>query len=238
MNKGKIYIIFLLIHILIGLRISYGQIHNDKLVNDTVPVLTGVINYLDIYNTKWMTIGTHYEFYYSTIGLELSNGYDERPLIHFEDFSEDFVFKLTGNTDFQENYSYSINVGWKYPRYLSLIAIGFYDYNYLTSDFLFQDLNISGETYLKNTDITVKLKLAYHNLNSNNSAGIELGLSKIFIYRKLYAGLAAGYFFDYYSYSGFIKSFVYKDIIGIQLKYDKINTYDFLNLGMSFTFKR
>jgi hypothetical protein len=238
MIKRKLYICLLVLQFLIGTDILYAQVQNDSIETDTTMILAGIANPLDYYNTKWITIGSQYDYFNSTFGLEISNGYDERPLIHFEDFSEDFVFKIQGNTDFNRDYSYGINIGWKYPRYLSLIAIGFSDYDYSLSNFQFQELNISAETNLKNTDFVVKLELAYHVLNNRENFGAELGLSNVFIYRRLYAGLSSGYYFDYFTYSGFIKSFVYKNTIGIALKYDRIDKYDFLQLGLSYTFTR
>ncbi len=205
---------------------------------DVNEMLSGVMNRLDIYNTKWLTIGVQHDFISSTFGLQISNGYDERPLIHFEDFSEDFVFKLQGNTDFNKDYSYGISAGWKYPRYLSLLAVEFYKYNYPTRDFDFINFNISAETFIKNTGIIAKLKLGYHDLNNENNIGLELGLSNIFIYQKLYAGLTTGYYFDYFTYSAFIKSFVYKKLVGIEFGYENIDKYDFLKAGLTFTFKR
>lgn len=238
MNKRKFYICLLTFQFLIGIDILYAQVQNDCIKADSTMILAGIANPLDIYNAKWITIGSQYDYFNSIFGLEISNGYDERPLIHFEDFSEDFVFKIQGNIDFNQDYSYGINVGWKYPRYLSLIALGFFDYDYSLSNFQFQNLNISAETYINNTDFVVKLELAYHDLNSNKNVGAELGLSNVFIYRKLYAGLSTGYYFDYFTYSGFIKIFVYKNTISSTLKYDRIYEYDFLKLGLSYTFKR
>ena len=119
-----------------------------------------------------------------------------------------------------------------------MISAGFSEYDYSLSNFRFQELNISAETYIKNTDFVVKLELAYHELNADRNIGVAIGLSNVFIYRKLYAGLSTGYYFDYYTYSGFLKSFVYKSIIGIALKYDRIDKYDFLQFGLSYTFTR
>lgn len=233
-----IYILLIIIQLPIGTNMLYAQVDTDSVMTDSTQVINGIANYLDFYNTKWMTIGTQCDFLSSTFGLEISNGYDERPLIHFEDFTEDFVFKLQGNTDFNKDYSYGINLGWKYPRYLSLIALGFYEYDYSQRDFQYRDIYLTTETFIKNTDFVVMLKLAHQNLNDNKNLGADIGLSNVVVYRKLYAGISTGYYFDYFTYSGFLRGFLFKDIIGVQLDYKRIDKYDFLNLGLSFTFKR
>lgn len=238
MNRKIIYIILIIIQFIGEYKNSFGQIQNDCLAIDSTQALSGIVNYLDIYETKWLTIGAKHDFVNSTFGLEISNGYNERPLIHFEDFSEGFVFKLQGQTDLDKDYSFGINAGWKNLRYISLIAIEFQNYDYQSKVFKLQKLNITAETYIKNTDIALKLKLAHQRLNLNDNIGAEIGLHYILIYQKLYAGVTAGSYFDYFTYSGFMKSFIYRKIIGMEVTYEKIEKYDFLNLGLTFTFKR
>lgn len=238
MKFGKIIISYIAIQIIFGLTIIHAQENQDSIISDSSYMLSGVANYLDIDRAKWITIGTQYDFFSSILGFEISNGYDERPLIHFEDFSEDFVFKLQGNTDFNKDYSYGINFGWKYPRYLSLIAIEYLDQDYSKRNFKFQDINVSGETWIKNTDFVVMLKLAYHNLNTEHNFGADVGLKNVLIYRKLYCGISGGYYFDYFTYAGFLQGFIYKNIVGLKLDYKRIDKYDFLNLGVSITLKR
>jgi hypothetical protein len=150
------------IQILIGNQISYGQVSSDSLRTDSIDVITGVANYLDVYNTKWMTIGSQYDFLSSAFGLLISNGFDERPLIHFEDFSENLIFKIRGSTDFIKDYSIGTDFGWKYPiRHLAIISLGFDQYNYSRKEFYHHDFNVTAENFITKLDIALRLKIAY-----------------------------------------------------------------------------
>jgi hypothetical protein len=227
------------IQILIGNQISYGQVSSDSLRTDSIDVITGVANYLDVYNTKWMTIGSQYDFLSSAFGLLISNGFDERPLIHFEDFSENLIFKIRGSTDFIKDYSIGTDFGWKYPiRHLAIISLGFDQYNYSRKEFYHHDFNVTAENFITKLDIALRLKIAYQTLNDFKNVGTTLGIRKVILYRKLYSGLSVGYYFDYFTYSANIQGFVYKNLIGIRLNYERIDKFDFFNVGMIFTFNR
>ncbi len=222
--------------------IVYHSIYTSKLIyiqSDTIlniKLKEQEIDIIDFYNSKWLTVGTTYDFLNSTLGLKISNGYDEIPLIHFEDFTEDFVFKVQGTTNFNKDYSYGINLGYKNIRYLSLISIGYNENDYVSQDFQYRDLNLNAETYGKHT--ALMLKIAYQDLNNKQNFGADFGLRYTVLYGKLYCGISAGYYFDYSTYAGFIQGFVYKKLIGINLNYKRIDKFDFLNLGLSFTFER
>ena len=228
----------ILLLLIIGSTTILAQEKQDSIESDTSYVLSGIANYLDIDRAKWITIGTQYDFLSNAFGVEISNGFDERPLIHFEDFSEDFVFKLNCKTNFNRDFSYGVNVGWKYPRYLSLIAIEFLDYNYLERNFEYKDLNIYAETWLKNTDFVAMLKFGLKNLNNNTNFGADIGLKKVLIPYRLYCGISGGYYFDYYTYAGFLQGFIYKNIVSMNLDYNRIKKFDFINLGLRITLKR
>lgn len=65
-------------------------------------------------NPRWLTIGTNYDLFNTIFGLQISNGTDEEPLIHFEDFQDNLLIKFHGQTNFKNNYSYGAEVGWSY----------------------------------------------------------------------------------------------------------------------------
>jgi hypothetical protein len=224
--------------LIIGSFSVLAQEKQDSIEPDTSYVLSGIANYLDIERAKWITIGTQYDFLSTAFGIEISNGFDERPLIHFEDFHEDFVFKLNGKTNFDKDYSYGINVGWKYPRYLSLIAIEFLDYSYSERNFQYKDLNVYAETWIKNTDFVVMLKLGCKNLNENTNFGADVGLRNVLIPHSLYCGISGGYYLDYFTYAGFMQGFIYKNILSMNLDYNRIDNFDSINLGLRITLKR
>lgn len=206
--------------------------------SDSSYLLSKTMYFQNLNNSKWITCGTQYDFNNHTMGIEISNGYNERPLIHFEDFSEDFIFKLNTKTNFNQNNSYRINLGWINRSFLPFVAIEILYYNYLKKEFKYQDININSEIIIKNSPYALLLKLAYKNLNNQSNIGADIGLRNYLIPQKLYWGISSGYYSNYFTYSGFIQGFIYKNRISINLHYNKIEEYEFINLGLNITLKR
>lgn len=214
-------------------------IQSDTTLKITLHDETIILEHIGLYNTKWLTFGLNYDFANSFYGILLSNGYDERPLIHFEDFSERFIFKIYGNTDFAKDYSIGTDLGLKYPmRYVSVIGLGFSQFDYSQHNIFLREINASAETFTNKLDFALRLKVAYQTLNDYENMGIDLGLRKIIIYRRLYSGVSVGYYFDYFTYSAYLQGFLYKNKVGLRLNYERIAKYDFLTLGLNFTFDR
>lgn len=213
--------------------------NNDSCSTDTIDLQIVLTDYSDAYQTKWITVGSDYDFVNSAFGITISNGYNESPLMHFEDFQEDFMYKINGKTDFDKGYSYGANWAWKYPnRYLSLISIGFLQCNYPGKGFFYRDMNIAAKYYLRFMDTNLFLKAGHQTLNDSKNLGASLDLQKVLSYSRLYSGLSVGYYFDYFTYAAYLQGFVYKKIIGLRLDYERIDNYNFFNLGLSFTFNR
>jgi len=231
MRKDLFPIILIVIQSFTLTQLSQGQV-KDSISADTTNVLTGIYNYLDINSSKWLTIGTQYDFFNSAFGLVISNGFDERPLFHFEDISEDALFKILGSTDFVGSYSFGGNIALQYPtRSLSFISIGYSQFNYSQIQFLKRDIHISAMKYLKKIDAGLILNIGYKTLNDFKNFGADLGLQKVLIYRKLFSALSMGYYFDYFKYSTAIQGFVYRNNIGVRLDYERLEKYNFLTLA-------
>jgi hypothetical protein len=238
MRKDLFLIILIVIQSLTLTQLSQGQV-KDSISADTTNVLTGIYNYLDINSSKWLTIGTQFDFFNSTFGLLISNGYDERPLFHFEDISEDVIFEILGSTDFVGSYSFGGDIALQYPiRSLSLISIGYSQFNYSQIQFFKRDIHISAMKYLKKIDAGLILNIGYKTLNDFNNVGVDLGLQKVLIYRKLFSEFSMGYYFDYFIYSAAIQGFVYRNNIGVRIDYERLDKYNFLTLGLNFTLNR
>jgi hypothetical protein len=185
----------------------------------------------------WRTISAQYDFMNSIICLSLSNGFDERPLIHFEDFHEKFHFKVQGGTDFKDNYAIGVDVGVKLPEwYISVVGMEFKQVENLSKKYFIRELNISSEANLDRYGLAFKIKAAYQTLNEYNNFGVGLEIRKVLWYSKIYGGISSDYFGRYFNYSGYVQGFVYKKKIGLRLKYERIKTFDFLHLGLNYTF--
>lgn len=186
---------------------------------------------------KWKTVGLHYNPFNSTFGLSFSNGYDEYPLIHFEDFSDHILYKVNTSTDFDSDYSFGIAVGWLRPfRWLSSTSVEYSQYNYSTRDiFDYKSANLSATFFLKSIRTSLIAKTGFSRLNSQNNAGASLGLEKRHNIIPAYIGFSTGYYSNYFTYSVYVQSFIIKHSIGLRLTYDRINKNDLFSIGLNVT---
>ena len=205
-----------------------------KIVQDTT--INIVLGY-DWYDTRWLSIGAKYDVVNSMFGITFSNGYDEMPLIHFESFSDRVIYKMNVQTNFNKDYLLGVNLGWKYPfRRLSLLSIGYQHYHQPSKDFFHHDVHISAETFLKNTALMVRI--GYQTLNDHNNWGASVRFQNSIVYSKLLVGLSAGYYFNYFTYSLYFQGLFTSKNISFRLAYDKMDTYAFFNIGLSYFFYR
>ncbi len=94
---------------------------------------------------RWLSIGTSYEAFNSVVGLQIGNGFDEESLIHFEDFYDSFLLKIEGQTDFNSNYSYELNLGWSYPNLpirTSRLSMRYRRINFESEDLFLDDFSM------------------------------------------------------------------------------------------------
>ncbi|MDH6308260.1 hypothetical protein M2451_001115 [Dysgonomonas sp. PFB1-18] len=187
---------------------------------------------------KWITAGADYDFINSKSGIQFSNGYDERPLIHFEDFSDKYIYKVSFKTGFNKEYSFGGAIGWLYPtRFINMITLEYEQFHYSEKEiFKYKNINITGAKYLEPIDSEIILKLGFQSLNKKDNFGINLAIQKVLFQNRLYSELSAGYYFDYWIYSIYAQGFIYKDRVGLKLSYDRIDNFDLLTLGVNFLF--
>jgi hypothetical protein len=189
------------------------------------------------YEYRWITIGGNYETFNSTFGLTLSNGLDENPLIHFEEFSENWMFKISGSTNFEKDYSFETKIAYEYIPLIGIQpSIEYIHSDFDSMNFKFSDLNLSIGIWLKRIQTNLKIQFGYQNLNELNNFGAEIGLEKRIF--KTYGGFMVGYRFDYFTYKAYLQSFIYKNSISLRANYERLDNYDFLTLGLNYTFER
>jgi hypothetical protein len=224
---------------LIGYENKTINISSDTIINIYLEPLN--FDYLDLdywnFESRWLTIGTKYDILNSTFGFLLSNGLDEKPLIHFEDFDDRLMFKISGNTDFRNDYSLESKISYNFffnPNYPSLEYI---KTNYSKIDYSFSDINFSFGIFIRSINTNLNVKLGYQTLNELNNFGTGVGLQRGYS-NKLYYGFMISYWFDYITYNIYFHSFVFKSKISIKGNYERINNFDFLNIGVNYTFKR
>lgn len=94
--------------------------------------------------SKRISVGTSYDFANNVFGFSLGNGFDEFPLYHFEDFEERWLLKLTGNTDFNQDYGYGVKLGWTYLfRFFHVASIETRKLHYTENNFEFTEANLN-----------------------------------------------------------------------------------------------
>jgi len=214
----------------VGLVPKNVKIQSDTIIDIKLPIPN--------YRTNWFTIGTNYHVINSFFGFSLSNGLDEQPLIHFESFSSDFMYKISGQTNFKNDYSYNGQLAWKYPiRKVYKTSIEYSKTKFTTINFNCQNISFTNEFVIPRMFHTGLItKLEYQKLNDKNNFGINLGLENV-IY-KTYLGFIVGYYFGYFNYKLFIQRFLYKQFISFRFDYERIDSFDFANIGIHFTLNR
>ena len=165
-------------------------------------------------------------------GLSISNGFYEHPLIHFEDLDTDILYKLSGQTNFSNDYSFSGNLAWSYPMgLLQLISLNFEQKDFDSKGLFYRDISLSGRSYFGLIDISLLIEAGHQRLNEQRSFGASLGLQKTHL--GFYYGALIGYYNDYLIYSAFLHTSLFKEKVGWRIKYDRVGDYDFLNIGLN-----
>ena len=182
--------------------------------------------------TKLFSVGANLEAFNSMTGLVFSNGYDELPLIHFEDFHDRVIYKTNVQTNFQRDYVFGANVGWVYPlRNLLFVSAGYRQYQYPSKSFSHRDVHVSAARYFKN--ILLEVQTGYQTLNDSHHWGASAVLQKQVVNYRLLVGVSAGYYFDYPTCSVFVQGRLPK-YISYRLTYDRIDNCNFFNVGLNF----
>lgn len=197
----------------------------------------------EIYPSKihYLTFGINSDINNSLFGLLVGNGVDEKPLYHFEDISNDCLYKVTGQTDLEKNYSYGATIGWNTPsRRLLFLTVTLLTIDYsqrqINNECFFQKkLNTSGEFYLKHLRFTLLGKLGFNEINNSMGYGGEIGFRKSFKY--FYFGGTFGKYSDKNTFNVFSQINVYKKKLHIRFNYDKIEDFNSLNIGVNYIFR-
>ncbi len=187
------------------------------------------------YRNQFFTIGTLYDATESLFGIQIGNGNDEQPIIHFEDLSADILYKISGQTDFENDYSIGSELSWNYPfrAKLSILSLNFNQTRITKNEYFQRNIGLSTRYYLRFTpSLHILAKFSHQRINEQNNVGFGLGLQNE--HRHIYYGIRADYFKEYYNYSAFLQSLIFKDKISVRLSYDRIDNYDFFNIGINY----
>jgi hypothetical protein len=123
---------------------------------------------------KWLTLGANHDVINSVFGITISNGYDEHPIVHFEDLTADFLYKISGQTNLEKDYTFGANIAWNYPnRYLNLISVEYTQRNISSVNLFYRDISLSAKRYLRVKNLSTKVKIGHQNLKDKNNLGAQ-----------------------------------------------------------------
>ena len=187
------------------------------------------------YNTKYFTLGSIYDTTNSLFGIQIGNGNDEQPLIHFEDLTAEVLYKINGQTDFKNDYSIGGEISWNYPfkAKVSILSLNFNQRLLSEKDLFLRNIGLSSRYYLRFTsNLSILGKISHQTLNEQNNLGFGLGVENGHV--GIYYGLRVDYFKEYYNYSAYVQSFLFKEKLSLRIAYERIDEYDFFNIGLNY----
>ena len=215
----------------IGLETKTIEITKDTSIN----IILEIWNY----EFNWITIGANFEAINSNFGFLVSNGFDEHPIIHFEDFSESWIYKASVTTDFKRDYSIGVKFGRDYIlRHIYMPTIEYKKTEYFSNNFHQTDINLSFGVRFRGFWGTILIKSGYQSLNGDYNLGGGIGFQNSHRSPNLYYGITAGYWINYFTYNIYFQSFIYKHKLSLRANYERIENFDFLNIGINYIFNR
>jgi len=193
--------------------------------------------FYDLYNTRWFSFGTSYGTLNQVFGFQLSNAADEEPFIHFEEFQDNFIVKLNGQTDFKNNYSYSGELGFSLKRFVGRTTLKYDRINFKDPELFLTDFNLTSRIrYVHNTGLL--FRAGYQKLTDRENYGLGLGLEQVF-QNFFHFGINSRYYFDYFHHEVYSQLVIpSKNLLTFRTVYNRINRTDLLTIGLNYAFVR
>ncbi len=197
------------------------------------------------YYTHWLAIGGSYNPLNNQYGLEISNAYDESSLIHFEDHQDDFLAKLSFQSDFKSDFSYHGEFGWKYlyNKFISRLTVGYLRRKMSSFSFLNTETYVTFNGHIPNL-INLTFRMGYQKLNGLENFGLNIGTKKR-LGHDLHIGGSSGYYKDYFQHRLYLLYLVRSDdisthhnILSHKISYEYINRFNFLTFTVAKPFVR
>lgn len=183
-----------------------------------------------------ISLGTNYDFVNHQIGFSLSNGYDEKPLIHFEDFKAKWAYKILASSNFQRDYGFSANLAynlWGNPFFPTIEVIR---QDYLVNNFKRVEANFSFGIGAQFLPLDLIFKPGVQSLNEDCNFGLAIGTDQIYLTKRAYSEFSFGYWGNYFSYKGVLHGVILEEQLSFRVLYERVNNFDFLRLGLNYLF--
>lgn len=211
--------------------VGYSSLEYKLRTNEThVEVRLGV----SYYDNKWFTIGLNSDISNSLFGIKLSNGFEELPLIHFEDINSTLLYLASFQTDFKNDYGIDLKLKLNRTRLFYKTSLQFQQKELKSNDLFIRKIDLSKEFYVRSLHFFLIPSIGFQELNDFQNMGFRLGIQNEF--DSFYFGASTGYYFDYFTYSIYIQSFIFNSNWGCRFEYDRINNSDFLTFALQFSF--
>ena len=189
------------------------------------------------YESRWLSTGLSYDEFSSIFGFQISNGFEEHPLIHFEDFDDLWLYKISGLTNFEKDYSLSVKVARRgLLRRFYMPTIEYEVAKYSSRDFDYKAINFSLGTWLGN--VALLTKFGHQQLNNTDNIGGSIGLLNSHRNPDLYYGFTIGYWNDYLTYDVFFQSFLLNKKLSLGIHFERIEKFNFLNFELNYVFHK
>ncbi len=210
--------------------VTKDSILNIKLIPDDS------VEIRDFYNSRWLSFGMNYDAFSTVGGLQLSNGVNEEPLIHFEDFQDKFLVKVSGFSDFENNYALYVESGMTRLRYVGRTTIQYNLLRFKDRELLLTDINLTSRIrYIHDTGLI--FRTGYQDLDSNRNFGIGLGLEQNL--RHMYFGFNSRFYNDYFHHEAYFQLLIPgKNFFTVRSVYNRIENKDQLTIGLNYAFVR
>ncbi|GAB5531571.1 MAG: hypothetical protein Roseis3KO_33480 [Roseivirga sp.] len=198
--------------------------------------ITIKLDFIDFYNTRWLSLGSNYDPINKVFGLHLSNGVDELPIIHFEDFQDIFLIKANAQSDFDNNHSFGLELGVNYLRFAGRTTIQYNYINFKSSQLLLNGLNLTSQLrYIGSTGLI--FRTGYQHYDNKGRYGLGMGLIRSI--GKIHVGANSRYYFDYFHHEAYLMVRITKSrMFNLRVVYNRIDHHDLLTFGLNYAFIR
>lgn len=198
--------------------------------------LTIQFDFLDFYNTRWLSFGAQFDMVNQLFGIQISNAVDEEPLIHFEDFQDMLLIKAQAQSDFDNNHSFGLEFGLTSMAYISRTTIQYNYVNFRKKQLQLHDINLTSRIkYIRNTRLI--FRTGYQHYENRGRFGLGLGLEQKI--GKIHIGANSRYYSDYFHHEAYMEfRLIKKRMLTMRMLYNRIDHHDFVTIGLNYAFIR
>jgi len=192
------------------------------------------------YESKWKSIGLIMDGFNSTYGLQISNGFDEHPLIHFEDFDDSWLYKASVLTNFKKDYAFNLKFAHNYwLRRVYMPTVEYKAIKYVSNKLDYKALTASFNIdIIRRFDGVTTIETGYQRLNGENNLGVGIGILKSHRQPDLCYGFQIGYWNNYLTYDLFFQSFIFQKQLSLGIHFERIEQFNFLNFQLNYVFNK